>query len=194
MSLGFTQLGSLGEHAGGSTDVPALGGAVGVSRRESVPETLRPFRGILAVMGVRCGLPVLEAEEIAREVVRLAAGRVGAFPGPGGEEEGRREWLFEMMRWRIADRLDRRGDGGRRVGSNAAGEEARRTMDLALYRMARKAPSRDFQVFELAVKQGWTMVRIARAFGLNLAVVWMIKQRLGRQLRRELASLEVCWG
>lgn len=145
-------------------------------------------------MGVRCGLPVHEAEEIAREVVRSVAGRPGLQPGGGEDREGLRLWLLEGMRWRIADRLDRRGRVGPEAGLDREREEARRTMDLALYRMARKAPSRDFQVFELAVKQGWTLLRIARAFGLNLAVVWLIKRRLGRQLRRELASLEMCLG
>lgn len=154
-------------------------------------------------MGVRSGLPVHEAEEMARGVVRAAEVRLVPASGNGLERDELRLWLFEMMRWRIADRLGQIGGrlgvgvgagGGVESGLDRQQEEARRTMDLALYRMARKAPSRDFQVFELAVKQGWTIPRIARAFGLNLAVVWMIKRRLGRQLRRELASLEMCWG
>jgi len=59
----------------------------------------------------------------------------------------------------------------------------------ALARVKRQVSARQFQLFELHVRQGLSVRVAAKAAGTTMAAVYMAKSRVGRLVRREITRL-----
>ncbi|HEY0945989.1 MAG TPA: sigma-70 family RNA polymerase sigma factor [Opitutaceae bacterium] len=62
-------------------------------------------------------------------------------------------------------------------------------LDAAMERIARRVPAKHFQAFDLYARQNWPVGRVARELDLHPATVYLIKHRLTRQLKSEVARL-----
>lgn len=144
-------------------------------------------------LAMRFGLSREDAGDVAREVLELAATETQPIGGSF------RRRLFEVARGRIVDRLARaRGAAVERTGSEgllASWERDWRESlaALAMDRLATHASARDFQVYELAERGGWSVLRIARELEVSPMAVLAIRLRLGRWLRHERTELEARW-
>lgn len=165
----------------------------------------------------RHGLPEEDAQEVAQDVFRRVsqtirdyrhAGRRGSF----------RSWLFQLTRWRAADRLRRLANerpfaaAGKIEVRAADGEpgdstlervptppevhrrfelEAQRhLLDSLLARLESAVSKRNLQMFQMVVLDDVPVPRVAELFHTNPTAVYVIKHRVMKRLRAQVAELK----
>lgn len=69
-------------------------------------------------------------------------------------------------------------------------EWAKHAMDAALERVKRQVSARQFQIFDLHVRQGLSLAETARVLQASLASVYMAKHRVARLVKQEIQRLE----
>ena len=62
-------------------------------------------------------------------------------------------------------------------------------MSVALERVKRQVSSRQFQIFDLYVQQGWPPRDVAKTLRINVAHVYLAKHRVSLLLRKEVKKL-----
>lgn len=160
----------------------------------------------------RRGLTDAESEDVAQEVFKRIADTIQTFEITG-RPGSFRSWLFQLVRWRADDKLrerERQPDNipfqersRSTLGSSvlrtpppmdadqALETEARRQLlHAALERLKHRLNPRDLQIFHLLAFDDWPVRKVARFFRLTSASVYVIRHRVGRQLRQEISSLE----
>jgi len=182
-------------------------------------EFYRLYHKLVRSLALRSGLGHSEADEVTQDVFKRVAETIHEFES--NPQRGTfRGWLMNLTRWRIADKLRERqrlqplhpahgdptNDGTSTIERvpDASAEASRdaiwdaewqhHVLDAAMARLARRADPRQFQAFELYTRQGWTVLRIARELDLNPATVYVIRHRLGKQLRVEVEKLRTQLG
>jgi RNA polymerase sigma factor (sigma-70 family) len=172
-------------------------------------EFYRLYRRLVYGLARRYGLTHVEAEDVVQEVFRHVAENIKDFESRTNRGAFRR-WLMNQTRWRITDKFRERmrtngtGEGSAEpvpevdeiaAPAELAGEPTweaewqRHVLDAALERLARRAPAKHFQAFELSSRQGWPARRVAQELGLNIASVYLYNHRLTKQLRTEVERL-----
>lgn len=156
------------------------------------------------------GLTDAESEEVAQEVFKRIAETIQNFE-PASRTGSFRRWLFQLVRWRTEDKIRERGrlqtepigDHTTSLGSLAQRvpapddvEEAveadarRQLMQVALERLKRRLNPRDLQIFHMLVIELWPVEKVAGFFHIAPTLVYVIRHRVGRHLRAELALIE----
>ncbi len=174
-------------------------------------EFYRLYRLLVHGLAERAGLTHAEAEEVTQDVFKRVAETIHEFEADPQRGSFRR-WLMNLTRWRIADKFRARPKGeapGVRRDSTAEGtatveripdpenieagwddEWQRHVLEAALDRIARRIKPRHFQVFDLYMRQGWPVLRVARELGIGPASVYLIGHRVKQQLKAEVTRLE----
>ena len=63
-------------------------------------------------------------------------------------------------------------------------------MAAELERVKRQARARHYQIFDLLVNKQWPVAKVARTLGVSAGQVYLVKHRVGRLLKKEVARLE----
>ena len=172
----------------------------------------RLYRKLIFGLARRSGLSQADAEDVTQDVLKRVAETIHTFESD--PQRGTfRGWLMNLTRWRIANKFARRPLEDRasnrsprdepstgtatinRVPDSADSDEAweqewqRHLLDAASERIARRVKSRHYQAFELYVRRGWPVLRVAAELGMNPATVYLIGHRLTKQLKTEVARL-----
>lgn len=167
----------------------------------------------------KAGLEDGEAQDVVQETIVSVAHQMPGFRYD--PSKGRfRSWLHQITRRRIADQLRKRyrdsamvtpmsfapgtADGDP-IESMAAASES--TIDaiwdqeweqhltaMALERVKRNVRPDHFQIFDLNVIQGWPPSKVARSLGVSMPLVYVVRHRLGRLLRKEISRLQDAGG
>jgi RNA polymerase sigma-70 factor (ECF subfamily) len=187
--------------------------------KASWEEFYRLYRNFVYGLAKRGGLTHVEAEEVTQEVFVRVAETIQDFESDPARGTFR-GWLAQLTRWRIADKFrarprDAAGAGSRRsqeipdatrtierladdrtapLDAASETEWQKHVLDAALGRLARRAPAKHFQVFDLYSRQGWPVMRVARELGINPASVYLISHRLTKQLKAEVETLRSSLG
>lgn len=157
------------------------------------------------------GLTEAEAEEVAQEVFKRIAETIHTFdraPRPGSF----RSWLYQLARWRSEDKLRERGRIPVQPMDESTGstsprpihrlkspddieqqletEARQQLMRAALERLQRKVSPRDLQLFQLLVIDDWPVAKVAQFFHVSSTLVYVIRHRVGRQLKAELDRIQ----
>lgn len=172
----------------------------------------RLYKKLVYGLARRSGLPHADAEDVTQEVFKRVAETVHEFES-NPERGSFRGWLMNLTRWRIADKYSSRPKGEHhsvpkhddtagprtstidRVPDEAeAGVEwekewQRHLLDAACERIARRVKPRQYQVFDLYVRQQWPVLKVASKLGINPGSVYLIGHRLTKQLKAEVAKL-----
>lgn len=173
----------------------------------------RLYRRLIYGRARRSGLPHDDAEEVAQDVLVRVAATIKDFD-TNPERGSFRGWLMKLTHWRIADKFEGRsklppradepattdGNGPRtaaieRVPAPIDDEDEwdrewqEHVLAAALDRLARQVQPKHFQVFELYVRQGWPVLKVARQLSINPASVYVIGHRLTKQLKAEVDKL-----
>ncbi len=167
----------------------------------------RLYRRVIYGVARRSGLTHPEAEDVAQDVFQHVAQRIHEFECRSHRGSFRR-WLLNHTRWRITDRfrercrIDAAGNlfvaldcDDVQAPSTPPGEgewEKQWQEDLlatALDRLASRVPAKQFQAFDLSLRQRWPARRIAEHLGINVASVYIYNHRLTRSLRKEVARI-----
>jgi len=170
------------------------------------------YRKLIYGMARRSGLPHADAEDVTQEVFKRVAETIHEFvPDPArGKFRG---WLMNLTRWRVMNKITRvpKEDLARsaprdgtststatieRVPDGAKLEEAwelewqRHLLDAACQRIAHRVKGRNYQAFDLYVRRRWPVLKVASELGMNPAAVYLIGNRLTKQLKAEVEKLK----
>lgn len=168
------------------------------------------YRKLVYGYARRYGLSHEESEEVTQDVFLRVGKTIQDFES-NPQKGSFRGWLMNLTRWRVMDKFRSRplGSNGPR-GPQAAdrtstveripdpkeeGEfwesEWQSTLLAAgMERLARRAQAKHFQVFDLHVRQHWSVMRVSRELGINAASIYLIIHRMTKQLKREVDKLK----
>jgi RNA polymerase sigma-70 factor (ECF subfamily) len=158
------------------------------------------------------GLSDADAQDVVQETIITISKRIQDFqydPARGSFKG----WLLHTTRWRILDHLRKRRTEASLAPPPADLPEAavleripdpvsaqlealweaewqQNLLDAALQRIKRQVKPKHFQVFELCALKAWPPAKVARALGVNVAQVHLLKHRVGNLIRKEVKRLE----
>lgn len=172
------------------------------------------YRRYVFKQALRAGLTTEEAEDLVQDVFKRVAETIHQFEARSDRGSFRR-WLVTLVRWRITDKFRERNRPGWQTRTSTLDDEETSTidripdinaqnevdateeeewqkhiLDAAFERISRKAKAKQFQVFELYARQGWSVLKISQELGINIASVYVINHRLTKQLKAEVSALK----
>ena len=161
----------------------------------------------------RAGLAEADAQDVVQETVVAVARQMPTFqydPARGTFKQ----WLFRIVRRRVADHLRRiyrqppREELTCEAGSEdddavptpavgqapdfeAAWDEEweRAVFEAAVSRVRERANPKHFQVFDLCVRQGWPTARVAATLGMNAAQVYLARHRVSHAVKQAARTI-----
>jgi RNA polymerase sigma factor (sigma-70 family) len=172
------------------------------------------YRKLIFGLARRSGLSHADAEDVTQDVFKRVAETIHEFECD--PERGTfRGWLMNLTRWRVANKITRapREDVNRSVSAPREGAEAststinrlpdpskldaewdlewqRHLLDAACERISRRVNARHYQAFDLYVRRGWPVLKVAGELGMNPAAIYLIGNRLKKQLKVEVEKLK----
>ncbi|MBL9134648.1 MAG: sigma-70 family RNA polymerase sigma factor [Verrucomicrobiales bacterium] len=157
------------------------------------------------------GLTDAEAEEVAQEVFKRIAETIHSFE-PASRVGSFRRWLYQLARWRSDDKMRERGrltvepiadptttavrktvnriPAPDDVEESLEADARRQLIQVALERLKQRINPRDLQIFQQLVVEDWSVEKISAFFRIRPALVYVIRHRVGRQLREELERIQ----
>jgi RNA polymerase sigma-70 factor (ECF subfamily) len=165
-------------------------------------------------VAIKRGLSESEAQDVVQETMVAVAKHMPGFkydPKVGSFKA----WLLNLTRWRITDQYRKRAryaESHAVLDENATGtsviekvpdetdhnlstvwdsEWERNILSAALAKVKRKVDPQRFQMFDLYVNKQWPPGKVAEAFGVPVAQVYLAKHRVTDALREEVKRLEV---
>ena len=167
-------------------------------------------------VALKSGLTEAEAQDVVQETIISVAKDIQKFKRDRalGSFKG---WLRNIIRWRIADQLRKRtraswGDDSKtgedlptpdvaEIPDPAGGdpesaweeEWQAHLLKAALETIKHTVKEEHYQIFDLNVLQQWPARNVARALGVNVGLVYLVKYRLSALLKKEIRRLEEQW-
>ncbi len=192
------------------TSASLLGRLRDLDDAESWSEFYHTYERVVRGLARKRGLTDAEAEEVAQEVFKRIAETIHTFEL--SERTGSfRRWLYQLARWRSDDKMRERGrlatepitGGSSSKGSNVAHrvadpedphqqleiEARRQLLASALERIKRRVSPRDLQIFQMFVLDETPANKVAEFFGVSANSVYVVRHRVGQQLRNELDNI-----
>jgi RNA polymerase sigma-70 factor (ECF subfamily) len=181
--------------------------------RESWKSFYDVYWRLIFGQAIAAGLNEDEAEEVAQDTVIEVSHRIQTFEyNPlNGSFRG---WLFRLVRWRIANQFRKRRSGTVPIEFLASDSDAARTPEdqvlsfheepdaawdreyretifrAALKGLRSKCDLKHLQVFDFLTVKQWSADEVAQYFHINTAHVYLIKYRITRLLKVQIARLE----
>ena len=164
-------------------------------------------------VALKGGLREAEAQDMIQETMISVAKHMPTFkydPAIGSFKA----WLLNMTRWRITDQLRKRGQTAEWPSfseDTATGDRAmekvvdpasqdwnavwdaewkRNLFDAAVARVKRRFDPQKYQMFDLYVNKEWAPAKVAGAFGVSIAQVYLAKHRVTERITEEVRRLE----
>jgi RNA polymerase sigma factor (sigma-70 family) len=171
------------------------------------------YRDLILSFALKAGLNQSEAEEVVQETVIGIARKLPEFHYDPAKCSFK-TWLLNLTVWRIKDQLRKRAPGFVRTSSLVRDDARTATVEriadhseeklaalwetdwrqavlsAALQRVKQLANLKDCQIFDLLVLRGLEPKQVAQSLGVSIARVYLAKHRIGRLVRREMASLK----
>jgi RNA polymerase sigma-70 factor (ECF subfamily) len=168
-------------------------------------------------VALKSGLTEPEAQDVVQETIISVAQNIHKFERDRalGSFKG---WLRNIIRWRIADQLRRRTRASWRDDSKTgadlpllpdvteipdpAGDAAESVWEeewqanllkAALETIKSRVKEEHYQIFDLYVIKQWPVINVARALGVNVGLVYLVKFRIAALLKKEIRRLEGKW-
>ena len=164
-------------------------------------------------VAVRAGLTDAEAQDVVQETVISVFKKMPGFEYR--EHNGSfKSWLLRLTSWRIADQFRKRkssllvqqledetstdavpaeqiadpSSSNLQASWDADWEQNR--MLAAIQRVKTRVNSKAYQMFDLLVFKEWPVSRVARAFQVNPARVYLAKHRVTNLIKQEVKKLQ----
>lgn len=159
------------------------------------------------------GLSEAEAQEVVQETMISVAKHMPSFnydPAIGSFKG----WLLSMTRWRITDQFRKRhpiyesypaSDGtsthvrpveklvdpaSQDLDALWEAEWEKNLLAAAIVKVRRRLDPQKYQVFDLYVNKGWPPAKVAAAFDVPIAQVYLAKHRVTEMIAEEVRRLE----
>jgi RNA polymerase sigma factor (sigma-70 family) len=165
-------------------------------------------------VAIRSGLSDQEAEDVVQETVLSVAKKMPEFVYDPGRCSFK-GWLMHVTRLRIVDQLRRRqpafqqspaGDADSRrtpavervpdasadAQQDAAWDDEweRNLVDAAMERVKLRVRPEHYQIFYLSAVKGLGTLEVARMLQVNVGQVYLVRHRLAKEVKREVARLK----
>lgn len=168
------------------------------------------YSGLIRRTARRAGLTEAEAQDIEQETLVRVAKNIRGFDPAGGNFKG---WLLTQVRWRVATHFrDQAPQEKLRHHSSREGQDDRTAteervpdpgnlnqiweeewhktlLERAVAQLCRRCNPKHAQILDLCVLQGKSASEVARALEISVMTVYLVRTRLGRQLKREVDRL-----
>lgn len=178
--------------------------------QQSWEEFCSLYSGLIRRTAVRAGLTESEAQDIEQETLVRVAKKIREFDPAGGNFKG---WLLNQVRWRVGDHFRHRAAEEKHRHHTARPSEEPKTateervadpgdlnriweeewhktlLERAVARVCRRCNPRHAQILDLCVLRGKSASEVARALDISLMTVYLVKTRLGQELKREVDRL-----
>ena len=167
-------------------------------------------------VAIKSGLTEAEAQDVIQETVISVARDIQKFKRDRtlGSFKG---WLRNIIRWRIADQLRKRTRAGRGDDSKTGADLPRpdvaeipdpagtaaesvweeewqaNLLKTAMETIKPRVKEEHYQIFDLYVIKQWPVRNVARALGVNVGLVYLVKYRISALLKKEIRRLEGKW-
>jgi RNA polymerase sigma factor (sigma-70 family) len=165
-------------------------------------------------VAIRSGLSDQEAEDVVQETVLSIAKKMPEFVYDPAQCSFK-GWLMHVTRLRIIDQLRRRQPAFRQP--SARDDDSRRTptvervpdstadaqqdaawddewernlVDAALERVKLRVKPEHYQIFYLSAVKGLGTLEVARMLQVNVGQVYLVRHRLAKEVKREVARLK----
>ena len=165
-------------------------------------------------VAIKSGLSDSEAEDVVQETVVSIARKMPEFVYDPAKCSFK-GWLMHVTRLRIIDQLRRRQPAFRQVPAGDA--DSRRTptvervpdvsaaeqqdaawddewqrnlVDAAMERVKLRVKPEHYQIFHLSAVKGLKTGEVARMLQVNIGQVYLIRHRLAKEVKREVARLK----
>jgi RNA polymerase sigma factor (sigma-70 family) len=176
-------------------------------------EFMDKYGGFIFGLARKSGLSPEEAEDVVQDVLVSVAKKLPSFRY-AGDKGSFKAWLVMIVKSRVIDHLRKKY---RRVldANPAAGREDEtrleeriaqhedalshdavwtrewesHLLDTALARVKDRLPAKHFLAFRMCTQQQKSPAEVARALGLSLPNVYLIRHRAGRLVAREIELL-----
>jgi RNA polymerase sigma-70 factor (ECF subfamily) len=161
---------------------------------------------------IKTGLTEAEAEDVVQDTVIAVAKAIQGFKYQP-EKCAFKTWLHAITRRQVANQFRKRQGKGRLLEPLPAQDEEaepmndmpdpasqaldetwereweRNLLEAAAERVKRRVSPAQFQIFEYHVLQGHGVRETAKALGISAAKVYLVKHRISKQVREEVAYL-----
>lgn len=158
---------------------------------------------------IKAGLTSTEAQDVVQETVITVCRNIPDFeydPQKGSFKT----WLRQLTGWRIIDALRKRQPGFEpdeqfdsderpleqlpdpaRSALESTWEEEweNNIMDAAIERVKRNVSAKQFQIFDLYVRKGWSLGKVSEALNVNRGRVYLARHRVAKLIKAEVARL-----
>jgi RNA polymerase sigma-70 factor (ECF subfamily) len=167
-------------------------------------------------VAVKSGLTEAEAQDVVQETIISVARDIHKFERDRtlGSFKG---WLRNIIRWRIADQFRKRTRASWRDASPTGADQPRsdvaeipdpagdaaesvwedewqaNLLKAALETIKRSVREEHYQIFDLYVLRQTPVRDVARALGVNVGLVYLVKYRISALLKKEIRRLEEQW-
>jgi len=159
-------------------------------------------------VAIKAGLTDSEAQDVVQDTIIDVARRIPDFDYRAGRDSFK-GWLLQIIRWKIADQfrkrppLDASEGKGKTKFLEGLPDPARSDLDKiwdeeweknllknALRRVKSQVSSKHYEVFKLYALDHKPVEEVAKATGVSVAQVYVIKHRVADLLRKEVRRLE----
>jgi RNA polymerase sigma-70 factor (ECF subfamily) len=168
------------------------------------------YRKLVYGYARRSGLTHEEAEEVTQDVFVRVGKTIQDFES-NPKKGSFRGWLMNLTRWRVMDKLRSRPQVGNVPQAHSAEDRTRTVeripdpkqegdlwenewqntlLEAAMQRLSLRAQAKHFQVFDLHVRQQWSVLRVSRELEINPASIYLIIHRLTKLLKLEISKLK----
>ena len=167
-------------------------------------------------VAIKSGVTEAEAQDVVQETIISVARDIHKFKRDRtlGSFKG---WLRNIIHWRIADQLRKRtraswGDAPKTgadlsrpdiaeipdpVGGTAESvweeEWQANLLKAAMETIKPRVKEENYQIFDLYVIKQWPARDVARALGVHVGLVYLVKYRISASLKKEARRLEEKW-
>lgn len=179
---------------------------------DSWQEFFDTYWKLIYSVAVRKGLPDRDAREVVQETIISLTRQLPRFKYDRSKGSFK-SWLYRQTSWRVADHLARQKRDRERFEELEPKHEAvepvypsfsqstvatdplwdqeweRNLVDLALGKLKKTAPPKQYQIFDLYVVRELPVKEVMSTLNVSRSQVYLAKHRLTRQLKIEVESI-----
>lgn len=165
-------------------------------------------------VAIKGGLSEAEAQDVVQDTMMAVAKQMPGFkydPVVGSFKA----WLLNLTRWRILDHYRKRQQLIEPMDSSEDttpgtstlekvldpqspalevvwdDEWEKNLLEAAMHNVKRRVDPQKFQIFDLYVNKSWPPAKVAEAFGIPVAQVYLAKHRVADVIKEEIKRLEL---
>jgi RNA polymerase sigma factor (sigma-70 family) len=195
----------------GSTRWTLIGRLKNLEDQEGWEDFFNTYWKLIFTVALKAGLTHIEAQEVVQETLISVSKTIQEFTA-NGKAGSFKSWLLKLTSWRIVDQVRKRNadtlpanppsptetpleeripdPAGIELEKIWAEEWEQNLVDNALKKLERQVSAKHYQIFYLHSIQNLPPEKVARALGIKVEQVYLIKHRLRKIFDDALKELE----